>query len=342
MRLFKGVKNFFRENYKLIIFFLIFYFVINFPVPYYVFTSGGITDLSDRFIIDGSYEQKGSYNLSYVNQAEGNVLTYLLSFVLPEWETVEIENYQINENESVNDVLLRDRLSLTQANQSAVLLAYTRAGKKAEIKSTKFYVTAIYDFLESSEQIKIGDILLKVEGISVDEFEDITEKVQNSKVNDYLTLELERNGDIYESKVKVQNKDGANLMGLGFYRIYDLELDPEIKFTFKDSESGSSAGLMTTLAIYDSLIEEDLTHGLKIAGTGTISSSGKVGEIGGVKYKLAGAVKGKASIFLVPKGENYEEAIKVKKDRNYDIEIVEIETLDQAISFLKNYKTTKE
>ncbi len=226
MRLFKGVKNFFRENYKLIIFFLIFYFVINFPVPYSVFTSGGITDLSDRFIIDGSYEQKGSYNLSYVNQAEGNVLTYLLSFVLPEWETVEIENYQINENESVNDVLLRDRLSLTQANQSAVLLAYTRAGKKAEIKSTKFYVTAIYDFLESSEQIKIGDILLKVEGISVDEFEDITEKVQNSKVNDYLTLELERNGDIYESKVKVQNKDGANLMGLGFYRIDDLELDP--------------------------------------------------------------------------------------------------------------------
>ena len=66
-------KTFFKESYKMIIFFIIFFLVITYPVPYYVFTSGGITDLSDRFEIDGAYEQKGSYNLSYVNQVEGNV-----------------------------------------------------------------------------------------------------------------------------------------------------------------------------------------------------------------------------------------------------------------------------
>ena len=95
---------------------------------------------------------------------------------------------------------------------------------------------------------------------------------------------------------------------------------------------------MTTLAIYDSLIEEDLTHGLKIAGTGTISIDGTVGDIGGVKYKVGGAEIGGAKIFFVPSGENYEDAIKVKKEKNYKIEIVEVKTIDDAINYLKNYK----
>ena len=48
------------------------------------------------------------------------------------------------------------------------------------------------------------------------------------------------------------------------------------------------------LAIYKELIEEDITHGLKIVGTGTIDELGNVGEIDGVKYKILGAVKNKA------------------------------------------------
>lgn len=342
MRMIRGIKNFLRENYKLIIFFLVFYFIINFPVPYYVFTSGGITDLSDRFVIENGYKQKGSYNLSYVNQAEGIVLTYLLSYVIPNWEAVEVENYQINEDESLEDVLVRDKLSLTQANQSSVLLSYTRAHKKVEITDTKFYVIAVYDFLDSTSKIKVGDILLSVDGVSINEFEDITNIISSKNENDSLKLELDRNGEIYQTYVKIKVIDDKKLIGLAFYRIYDLNLDPKISFSFRESESGSSAGLMTTLAIYDTLIPEDLTHGLKIAGTGTINSQGLVGEIGGVKYKLAGAVSGGASIFFVPSGDNYEEAISVKKSKNYDIEIVEIDTLDDAISYLENYKSSKE
>ena len=96
---------------------------------------------------------------------------------------------------------------------------------------------------------------------------------------------------------------------------------------------------MTTLAIYDALIPEDLTNGLKIAGTGTIESDGSIGEIGGIKYKLAGAVSDDADIFFAPSGENYEEAIELKNKRNYDIEIIEVKTLDDAINYLKNLKS---
>ena len=94
---------------------------------------------------------------------------------------------------------------------------------------------------------------------------------------------------------------------------------------------------MTTLAIFNALTEYDYTRGLKIAGTGTLDIYGDVGEIGGVNYKLLGAVYGKADIFFVPKA-NYDEAIKLKKENNYDIEIVEINTFDEAVEYLKNIK----
>ena len=79
-----------------------------------------------------------------------------------------------------------------------------------------------------------------------------------------------------------------------------------------------------------------LTKGLKISGTGAIDINGDVSSIGGVKYKLRGAVKNKADVFLVPAGENYEEAIKLQKKYNYDIDIVSISNFDEAVKYLKN------
>ena len=95
---------------------------------------------------------------------------------------------------------------------------------------------------------------------------------------------------------------------------------------------------MVTLAIYNQLIDSDISNGLKIAGTGTIDIEGNVGSIGGVKYKLKGAVDSKSDIFLVPAGENYEEAIKYKKKYHYDIKIIGISTFEEAIEKLESMK----
>ena len=81
--------------------------------------------------------------------------------------------------------------------------------------------------------------------------------------------------------------------------------------------------------------EFDLTKGDIIAGTGVIYEDGSVGSIDGVKYKLKGAVKNKAKVFIVP-SENYDEAVKLKKEHNYDIEIIEADNLHNVIEKLKN------
>ena len=117
---------------------------------------------------------------------------------------------------------------------------------------------------------------------------------------------------------------------------FDVKSDEKVSFNFKDRESGSSGGLMLTLTIYSHLNEIDLTGGKTIVGTGTIDINGNVGEISGIKYKLIGAVNKGADVFLVPVGENYEDAKKLKEERNYDIELVPVATFEEALKYLEN------
>ncbi len=94
---------------------------------------------------------------------------------------------------------------------------------------------------------------------------------------------------------------------------------------------GPSAGLMFTLAIYNSLTPVDLTGGRRIAGTGTINLDGSVGPIGGVKQKIFAAEAVGATYFLCPV-ENYADAVSVAKK----IKVIKIATVEQALKFLRN------
>ena len=88
------------------------------------------------------------------------------------------------------------------------------------------------------------------------------------------------------------------------------------------------------LSIYNYLTEEDITNGMNIAGTGTIDQYGNIGEIGGIKYKILGAIKNNVDVFIVPK-ENVKEAKKVAKDQDSDIIIITDKTLSGIIKQLQ-------
>ena len=89
--------------------------------------------------------------------------------------------------------------------------------------------------------------------------------------------------------------------------------------------------MMLTLAVYDLLTEEDITKGHRIAGTGTMSSDGEVGRIGGIKQKTYAAIGVGAEYLLVPDGD-YENALAAAGD---DIEVVAVSTIDEALEFLE-------
>ena len=114
---------------------------------------------------------------------------------------------------------------------------------------------------------------------------------------------------------------------------YDYSLEDELDINFKSGEGGSSGGLILSLGIYSKISGVDILKGRKIAGTGTIDIDGNVGEIDGIKYKIAGAAKKKMDIVLVSP-YNYDEAKKVIKEHNYKIKLVKVSTFKEAVEYL--------
>lgn len=335
-KLYEKTKKFIKLNYKEIIFLIIFTIFMTFPMPYYIFVSGGTMNVGEKLEIENSYDEKGSFNFAYVSQLRGTLPFYLLSYVIPSWDRAPFEDYQISSDETMEDVNNRDIMYLQDANQSAIIVAYNKANKKVEISSHHYLI--YYVDPKASNDIKIGDELLGVDNINTVDLELFKEYVNNKNVGDVITLRLKRNNKELSVKTTIFEEEGIKYAGLAFFDIIEYSTDPEIKINFDSDESGPSGGLTLALAIYNKLTEEDITKGLKIVGTGTIDVEGNVGTIGGVKYKLMGAVKSKADIFLVPNGENYEECIKLKKEKKYDIEIIGVSTFDEALEKLNNFK----
>jgi PDZ domain-containing protein len=93
---------------------------------------------------------------------------------------------------------------------------------------------------------------------------------------------------------------------------------------------GPSAGMIFAVGIIEKLTEEDLVRGRNIAGTGTMSASGKVGGIGGIEEKMIGASRIGATLFLAPR-ENCPD-IKHVPD---GLKVIPVSTLAEAIEVLR-------
>ena len=327
---YEKIKSFIKNNYKEIIVYIILLFVLTYPLPYYIYIGGGTIDLGKRVELEGN--EKGSYNMAYVSQINATIPTYLLSFIIPKWDLESIKTASFDETENKSDILKREKLYLEEANNHAIINAYKLSGSDITIKSSHYKV--IYISRESDTDIEVGDTLISVNGIFISNNTEYKEYLNSLNVGDKLQVKVKREDKEVDCYAKLIELEGEKIIGLYLVNLYDYEVNPPIELKFKWNESGPSGGFMLSLAIYDRLVDDDLTKGRKIVGTGTIDANGNVGEIGGVRYKLMGAVKEKADIFFVP-SNNYEEAINTKKEFNYKINIVKVETLTDAINYLK-------
>jgi PDZ domain-containing protein len=108
------------------------------------------------------------------------------------------------------------------------------------------------------------------------------------------------------------------------------QLDAE-KIVFKTGETGGpSGGLVFSIGLVELLTEKDLLQKRHIAGTGTITSRGVVGPIGGINEKIKSAQQVGATVFFAPV-DNADEIGYVPDG----IKVVTVATLAQAISYLE-------
>lgn len=333
---YEKIKQFMKENKLTLLFYLIFIVVMTYKLPFFIYTGGGVIDTDKRIEIENSYKTSGNFYFAYVSSLNATIPTYLLAHIIPSWDIEPIDSYQINEEEDANDITKRDKLYLEEASTAAIFNAYNLADKEIKIDEEKLSVIYIED--KEKSELKIGDVIKKINNIEIKEFEDIKDIVTTSKVGETLKLEIKRDNKNLVVDSTIFQKEGTNFLGISVLKTYDYTLNPELKLKFKSRESGPSGGLALALTIYNKLVSEDITKGKKIVVTGTIDTDGNVGSIGGVTYKLRGAIKEKADIFIVPNEDNYKEVMEVVNKERLNIKVIGVDTFKDAVDKLSQVK----
>lgn len=323
-------KKLIRENILFLISVIGIIFLFTFELPVVIYTPGGAIDLSSRIEIEDAYSSNGTLSMAYVSMMKGNIPFVLLSYLIPNWDVVSTNQIK-PENESLEEMIMADRISMEQAQNNAIISAYKLANKNVKILKQVNHIVYVSD--EADTNLELFDELLKINGEEVNSLEELQEVVTKLHVGDKVQFLVRHGEENQEKYAAVYETEEGLKVGVAITTTYEYETDPKIIINSKESESGPSGGLMMALSIYNALVEKDITNGKNIIGTGTIDEEGNVGKIGGVKYKLLGASKKGADIFLVPE-ENYEEAIQVKQEENLEIRVISVKTLQEAIAAL--------
>lgn len=334
------MKEFRNKRTTLIIFFLVILCVGNIYISrnYVIMMPGIAKDLESIIEVNKngvSKDEKGSFLLITVSTRSANLPLLIYSAVNPYakiYKRMEIVPRNLDKNEYLN--LTKEMMEESQT--VAKVVALKKAGYNIDIKNQGVKVVKVFSKSNAFNKINEGDVILSVDGKETKETDNLVKEIRNKSPGETVILKIIRDGKEKFVLVKtMENNENEDKIGLGLYIKNDnIVTDFPILIEIDTGEiSGPSAGVMFALEIYNQLSDIDLTAGKIIAGTGTLSIDGSIGEVGGIIQKVITAHKNGADIFFIPVG-NYKDAESIAL--KYDMTLVPIDNFEDAIMYLQN------
>lgn len=312
-----------------------------YQLPYYVSKPGMAKELEEVIQVENGYKESGSFMLTTVRMGRANIYSYFIGQFGKYNEIISVEKLQ-REDETEEEYMIRQLHYMEESKLAAIKVAYSKAGLPVDYKYKGVYVLQVFEHMPAEKKLKPGDRIFQVDNYKFDTQQQFLDYVGNKQEGEHITVTFERGKKTMSEQLSIARfKSDENKVGIGIALVEDLEVitNPNVTINTKDI-GGPSAGLMFTLAIYNQLIEEDLTKGYQIAGTGTIDEDGIVGSIGGIDQKVVAAHKAGADIFFAPyengkDGSNFDIAVQTAQDIKTKMEIVPVDTFEEAVQYLE-------
>jgi PDZ domain-containing protein len=188
----------------------------------------------------------------------------------------------------------------------------------------------------SQGKLEAGDLFVSVDGREVDTIDQLTSAVQPRPVGSTVKVRVRRDGEVLTRRITtVPSPSNPQQSAVRIQIAPSYEFPFDVSLNISENIGGPSGGLMFALGIYDVLTDGSLTGGRSIAGTGEIDAAGKVGPIGGIAQKIAGAEDDGAELFLVPPG-NCAEAMDASYDPD-EITLVRADTMESALAAVRTW-----
>ena len=308
------------------------------PLPYAVTSPGptrdtlGQQDGRDLIQVQGAptYEPTGQLLLTTVQVAGGPGYPVGLVRVLEGWgrgadAVAPVESvFAPSETRDVIDE--RNQAAMISSQENATVAALEELGY---VVPTTLLVADAMEGSGAYGVVEPDDVVLSIDGQAVASFSELSQRMDEVAPGDVVVVGVQRAGDPIDLEVTTtEGPDGRALLGVLIDPEFDLPIDVRIEI---ENVGGPSAGTMFALGIIDLLTEQDEANGLTIAGTGTMDLTGRVGPIGGIQQKLAGALEAGATWFLAP-AANCGEVIGHVPD---GLGVVRVATLSEARAALE-------
>lgn len=277
------------------------------PLPYAAYSPGPTYDIlgkdqneAELIQVDGHkvYRDGGQLRFTTVRTTPfGDHLT--LGEALSRWLNRDdaVIPYEIAHPPSTNaqDEETQGAVDMVTSQDTAVAIAMKELGLTV---TPRIEVAAVDPGMPAIDKLQVRDIFLKVDGAKVEKAEDIVNAVGAHGPGDPVHLVMLRNGKRLAVDIEPVDKDGSPKVGVTLGIGYQFPF--QVRINVPQDIGGPSAGLMFSLAVYDTLTPGSLTGGHVIAGTGEIEPDGSVGPIGGIQQKIAAADAAGAELFFVP------------------------------------------
>jgi PDZ domain-containing protein len=304
------------------------------PVGYRTTAPGYNHEAGDFISIDGGYESEGTFHTtSVISLNRTTILQRWVGDFLRAVDVVEQPEYYDDIN--ISDLRVSGALAKNDSLVKSLVVGASRSQFEIEYSTNK--VVYLTYFLLDSNTLEIGDIVLSVNGNT-----DITAAVSAAECEETAQFTVLRDDiELTFDVMKHRQEDNTCLFGVLIRELTEVS-STEIEYTFHPSlTTGSSGGLMQSLYIFNQLTPNDLTGGLRIAGTGTISPDGSVGPIGGVRQKIYTSVMNDIDVFFIPylsdsPTDNYIIALEAIAELETDMILVPVSNIDDAIAYLES------
>lgn len=273
-----------------------------------------------------TYRDKGELRMTTVSITQRDARLDLFT-LLRAWASRDDAIYpfaiQYGDSGSQQEDTQEGQIEMISSQDSAIAAALRQLGYPVH---PALQVLSVSDGMPADGKLQPRDVIRRFDGTPVTADTDLGKLIRAVPDGSSVRIRVERKGKPVTVRVTPTTKDGNRLIGVTLGVGYTFPF--KVSVNISDSIGGPSAGLMFALSIYDTLTPGSLTSGAAVAGTGTIDGHGRVGEIGGIQQKIAGARADGAQLFLVPPA-NCADAL---TSDHGSMRLAKATTLKQAIS----------
>lgn len=229
-------------------------------------------------------------------------------------------------------------MSGSQINATAAALTYL--GYKSR---SKLEVVDVNKVSKAQNVILVNDVVVAIDNRKFENTTELLSYLDSKKPGEFVNVKVIRQGvgELTKKIALSARDDGSAFIGINLQEQFVFPFDVKIKLK---ETGGPSGGLIFAIGVVEKLTPEDLIRSRNIAGTGTISTSGDVGPIGGIAEKIIGAKEYGVEFFFTPI-ENCRDIVNIEELSQGQgaaaMKIVPVATLAEAISLLKLPENSK-